>query len=287
MYLPVSLKRLALSMFICTAAAAQTEPAGSNLTCSEMEQLLLHGKIGAFKNISTGIAGTRRTTVDDGKISHAAHIQTIDESKTHFESARRNELNFRDSYKFNIAAYELAKILGLNMVPPYVERKVGSNTASVSWWVDNAMMEKDRHKKKLEPPDQDAWNKEMYAVRVFHELVYDTDPNLTNILITKDWRIWIIDLSRGFRTMKTIENPKNLVKIDRKLLATLRDVDKFVLTKTLGHYLSKMEIDGLDARKQAIVAFFDKEIAKKGERAVLYDFPRTTEPCGTGLLGGS
>ena len=44
-----------------------------------------------------------------------------------------------------------------------------------------------------------------------------------------------------------------------------------------------MEIDGLLARRDKIVAFFDKEIAAKGEAAVLFDLPRSGQPCGVGL----
>ena len=35
------------------------------------------------------------------------------------------------------------------MVPPYVERRVSGKDASVSWWVPDAMMEKDRYQKKI------------------------------------------------------------------------------------------------------------------------------------------
>ncbi|MBI3667761.1 MAG: hypothetical protein HY236_16280, partial [Acidobacteria bacterium] len=107
--------------------------------------------------------------------------------------------------------------------------------------------------------------------------------NLTNILITKDWQIWIIDLSRAFRMYKTIDNPKNLVMIDRKLLAKLRELKKEDLQQRLGKWLTKSEVDGLAARAQKIVEHFDKQIAAKGEAAVVYDFPRTSQPCGLGL----
>jgi hypothetical protein len=39
----------------------------------------------------------------------------------------------------------------------------------------------------------------------------------------------------------------------------------------------------LAARAVKIVDFFDKETAAKGESAVLYDTPRTSQACGTGL----
>jgi len=32
-----------------------------------------------------------------------------------------------------------------------------------------------------------------------------------------------------------------------------------------------------------IASFFDKEVTAKGEGAVLYDFPRSQQACGTGL----
>jgi hypothetical protein len=39
----------------------------------------------------------------------------------------------------------------------------------------------------------------MYRIRVFDELVYDRDPNLTNVLIGEDWTVWRVDFSRAFQ----------------------------------------------------------------------------------------
>jgi len=101
------------------------------------------------------------------------------------------ELNFVDSYKYNIAAYELAELIGMDdMVPVYVERKWEGNTGSLSWWLPVKMDEVERHKQKLTAPDADAWNNQMYKVRVFDQLVADTDVNLTNVLIGENWQIW-------------------------------------------------------------------------------------------------
>jgi hypothetical protein len=182
-----------------------------------------------------------------------------------------------------VAGYELAKMLEFNMVPPYVERKVRGQEASLSWWVNGSMMEIDRKNRKIEPPDLDSWNKQMYAVRVWHELIYDTDPNLTNLLISKDWQIWIIDCTRAFRINKDLRDPKDLVQCDRRLLAKLRTLDKDVLKEKLSRWLTKSEIDALAARAGKIVDVFEKETAAKGEGAVLYDTPRTSQPCGSGL----
>ena len=81
------------------------------------------------KAIGQGVTNSERATLSDGQVKHDAHIQTIDLQKNAFTSKRGTELNFKDSYKFNIAAYRLDKILGLNMIPVSVERKVGERPA--------------------------------------------------------------------------------------------------------------------------------------------------------------
>jgi hypothetical protein len=155
-------------------------------------------------------------------------------------------------------------------MPPYVERKFKGDSASYSWWVDNVMMdEEDRTKKNVTAPDLDAWNHEMYTVRVFDQLIYNTDRNLTNLLIDKDWHIWMIDHSRSFRMRHDLRNVKNLVQCDRALLAKMKALDEPTLRKELSPYVNGEEIKGLLARRDAIVKFFES----KGPGA-LYDRPK-------------
>ena len=47
---------------------------------------------------------------------------------------------FFESYRAEIAAYELDKLLGLSMVPPTVERKVKGETGSAQMWVDDVVL---------------------------------------------------------------------------------------------------------------------------------------------------
>lgn len=268
-------------------AAAQAPPPQSDstraLSCAAMEDFLRTAKVVRRRDLSVGITVPSRVTLDDGSFQHDAAVQTVDVKKTTFATARGTELNFRDAWQFNVAGYELAKLLALNMVPPYVERNVSGNTASVSWWVNDAMMERDRFRKKIQPPDPEEWNHQIYAVRVFHELVGDTDPNMTNMLIAQDWRVWMIDFTRAFRMTRTLHNPKSLRRIDRTLLAGLRDLTEDRLQQALGRWLNRVEIRGVLARRDLIVEFFEVEVKAKGEAAVLYELPRMAEPCGTGL----
>ena len=41
---------------------------------------------------------------------------------TEFKSNRGTEFNFRDSWRYNVAAYRLDRLLELGMIPPSVER---------------------------------------------------------------------------------------------------------------------------------------------------------------------
>ena len=271
---------LACSCLFALNAFAQAAPetktsAPPRLSRAEMEEFLLTARVVQQKELSMGITNSQRAILDDGQRKHDAHIQTVDISKTSFQTIRGTELNFRDSYKFNIAAYELDKLLDLNMVPVSVERKVGGNMAAVTWWVDDALMtELDRKKKKMEPPDRSTWNPQMYVCRVFDQLIYNTDRNLGNLVITKDWKIWMIDHTRAFRIMTSLGEAKNLVQCDRKLLTKMRQLTQDDLMKRLGPYLRPPEIEGLLARRDKIVKFFDEQIAKKGEAKVLFDLDR-------------
>ncbi len=257
--------------------------AAAGTPCAEMEHFLRTATIGATRRLPVGITGPGRATLSSAAMQHDASIQVTDTSTPSFESLRNTDANFQDSWKFNVAGYELAKILSLNMVPPYVERAVSGRPASLSWWINDAMMERDRRQRKIVPPQGLKWLNEMHAVHVYQQLIADADPNQTNQLITKDWRIWMIDFTRAFREARQIANPRDLVKCDRTLLANLRLLTPDVLEQKLGRWLTPPQIQALLARRDLIVRFFDDEIARGGEAAVLYDLPRSSEPCGTGL----
>ena len=214
-----------------------------------------------------------RVSLDDGKRKHDASVDTENGSNA----------SQRD-YRLNVAAYELDKALELNLVPPAVERTVNWQPAAVTWWADAvAMNELGRRRKKIEPPDPDSWNKQMQAVRVFDELISNAYRNISpvhylstiwdNLLITNDWRIWLIDHTRTFRISKQLENPESLTQCDRTLLGKLRELNKEVLKQKLGKYLAPEQLDGLEARRELLVKHFNEQIVRKGEGAVLYDLP--------------
>jgi hypothetical protein len=270
--LHLSWLRLILATVVCLTCTpfvyASDEP---TLTKEQIKQFLLTAKVVKSQPAKKGITDTKQLTLTDGTLTHDAHFQTIDEHKPTMQLASGTELNFVDSYKYNIAAYQLAELLGLDdMVPVYVERKWRGDVGSLSWWMPVKMDEVERHKQGLTAPDADAWNKQMYKVRVLDQLVYDNDPNLTNVLIGEDWKIWRIDFSRAFRLSKDLRNPGDLVRCDRQLFDKLKALDGNELAERTKRYLTKDEVKALMARRDKIVAQFQKLISQKGENEVLY-----------------
>ncbi len=248
------------------------------LTEEEMKSFLLNAKVVSSRHTSKGITSPDRYTLSNETIVHDAAFQSIDEHTTSkkFDNGTA-EINFVDSYKYDIAAYELAKLLGLgDMMPVTVERKYKGDTGAVSWYLPVKMDEATRLAKKITPPDPDAWNRQMYKKRIFAELVYDTDPNLTNVLIAEDWHLWMIDFTRAFRNYKELRDAKNITqsKCERNLLARLRALDAKEVKLKVGANLTSVEIAGLMARRDKIVKLYDDLIAQKGEQEILYDDPK-------------
>jgi hypothetical protein len=234
---------------------------GSKLSYEQMEQFLREGQIKKVKGTSKGIAGTIRATLSDGKMTHDVHITTIDEEKARFEGTRGVELNFRDTYKFNIAAWRLAKMIGLGAyVPMSIERRYQGKGAAFTWWADNILMDEETHrKKKTNPPDIEAFNRQMYFVHVFDQLIFNVDRNLGNLLITKNWHLWLIDHTRAFRLHTTLENAKNLKKCDRVLLENLKALTESQLSAEMKEYLRPGQIRGMLARRDLIVKHFESQ----------------------------
>ena len=255
-------------------AQAPAQAAGrvtaDTLTDAQMEEFLLKAEVLKSRTTSKGITGSLHATLSDGTITHDAHIQSIDESKREFQSAKGTEFNFRDSWTFNVAGYKVDRLIGLNMVPVSVARRFRGRPSAFTWWVDDgAMDEGDRLKKKIAPPDSVSWNRQMQMVRLFDQLIYNIDRNMGNIVICHNWRIWAIDHTRAFRTHETLKSPGNVTACDRQVFEKLKLLDKAALKREVGSVLDEWQITSLLARRDAIV----KRIEGLGP-AALFDSPR-------------
>jgi hypothetical protein len=258
---------LAFASLVRMGVVAQTPapPAPApleRLSLAEQEEFLKNAKVVRTRGVKVGVTGTLKATLSDGHLTHDASIQTIDEFKQRFEGNQGTEFNFRDSWRYNVAAYRLDRLLDLGMIPPSVQRQYSGKLGSFTWWVDDVVMdETERYKKKVEAPDSRRWNEQMWHVRMFDQLIYNVDRNLGNLLIDSDWTIWMIDHSRSFRVNDTLRSPGNLSLCDRTVIERLKALDRATLDKEMKDYLTPGEIKTLLARRDLIVAHIEKSNA--------------------------
>jgi hypothetical protein len=170
-----------------------------------------------------------------------------------------------ESYRSEVAAYELDRILELNMVPPTVERRVKGTLMSAQMFVERCVWLKDLSGQ--QPPNVEAWNRQVHRQRVFDNLIANIDRNAGNLLVyrTPDWNLVLIDHSRCFTTTKKMPFP--MTKIDRPLFEKLKALDAATLEARIGELL----VDGVGsllARRDAIVKHFEELAAAKGEAQV-------------------
>lgn len=241
------------------AAAPVVASPAPVLSDTEMERFLKEARIVKTKGTKKGVTGSTQATLSDGTLTHEAHIQTVDEFKREFRSSQGVEFDFRDSWMFNVAAYKLDRLIGLNMVPPSVTGRYKSARAAITWWIDDVLMdEADRLKKKIQAPNTSVWNSQMQLMRLFDELIGNVDRNMGNIIYTRDWRLWLIDHTRAFRKTTSLKHPAYVSRCDRAVFERLKALDRDLLKKEMGEFLDEGQIKGILARRDLIVQKLDE-----------------------------
>jgi hypothetical protein len=187
-----------------------------------------------------------------------------------------------EGWKYEIAAYLFDKHLGLNMVPPTVEKRFHNNAGSCQLWITAKMTMKDKVDKKIKTPPIKVfnYNRALNLQRFFDNLVGNEDRHQNNYLITEDWRVLLIDHSRTFRTGKkwTTElpygekNKEGLVQKDmpKEMFEKMKALTYDGIKGFVGGNLTDDEINAVLARRDLIVQHINKMIEKSGEANVLY-----------------
>lgn len=242
-------------------------------TDAELLEFLQTAEPISEKNLSGGINFPLELVLEkNGVRAHAVFRDVNEDKSTATFGGGRNEVGFKDSYIYEPAAYEMGLMLGMYNVPPATLRKLHSKSGSIQIFIEHAMTEKKQVDEHIAPPDDQEWKKQVQMMNVFDALVYNTDRNRGNILITPDWRLWMIDHTRAFRQLSTLWAGDSIKQCERGVYEKLKALDEKEVRERLKPYLSSFEIGALLDRRKLLVQQIDKLIAEKGEDSVLYRF---------------
>src|SRR6185503_7522858 len=124
-----------------------------------------------------------------------------------------------------IAAYELDKVLALDMFPPAVERRLDGDVGAAVMWVSPAKSFKQLGGVPSPPPSQlDRWNRQIIRAKMIDNLIANTDPNLGNWLVDPAWNVVLIDHSRAFTSTRKMTH--EMTRIDADLWERMQALDR-------------------------------------------------------------
>ncbi|MGE0814200.1 MAG: hypothetical protein AB7O28_22825 [Vicinamibacterales bacterium] len=252
-------------------AASQAQPA-PGATLDAQLTFLATAPIVASRPIGRGTTGALRVTLSDGLTTHDASFQSVAIDPTVDGKKRAGEMRFADHYRYNLAAWRLARLLGLaHMTPATVERSVNGKRGALSWWVDDVQMdEAEREKRDAQPPSAMDFYRQQQRMFLFAELVRDMDRNKGNVLYTADWRVIMLDFTRAFRLDRSLKTPTLLGACDRAVFDALQGLTRAAVERATDSALRSDELGALMARRDLLVAHFQEQIRRRGEASVLY-----------------
>ena len=246
---------LLLALLVLTFPQAQAQPtsaACSNVwqnKTSEFEEYLRTAKVGKITDIPVGVTRPRRAYLAPGGLAASFAWKPI---KPGMQSG------YFESYKSEIAAYEFDKLLGLNMVPVVVERRIDGDLGAAIMWVEGVRS----WESVLPLPKPATWGFQLARMKMLDDLIGNSDRNKGNLLVDADWHVFLIDHSRAFAT--DLKLPQELQNIDRKLWERMLALDEPGLKASMGTWLDSRQIQALLRRRDAMKKKIDTLVAKHG-----------------------
>jgi len=240
-------------------------------TVDDILQFLLTAEPVATEDITTGVNRPKKVLLAKGHDKFNAIFRHESEKggPEPVPGMPRKTRFFLDSYLSEMAAYEMNRLLGLDNMPPTVFRTLNGRQGTLQLWAEGTMLDRERAQKKILPPEALPWNRQMYDMRVFDNLINNFDRNQTNILIDPNWRMILIDHTRSFARDRSLPNPKQVTRCSRGLWYALRHLNEGEVRTRLSPYLSRAEIDALFVRLELLVDLIQELIDRKGEGDVL------------------
>jgi hypothetical protein len=248
----------------------------------EIEERLRTATVVSKTKIPVGVSRPKKMLMESGARRFNAVFKFIEETKQKVRDPTATGrgkfyLHWRDSYVFDVAAYRVDRLLGMDRIPPIVFRKIKGSDGSLQIWLEGTITENDRRERAIDPPETARFNQQRSTIRLFDNLVANRDSNLGNTLIDGNWRLWFIDCSRCFGSSPDLLYPEMVTHCERRLWRALKELDRRAAEEALSSILAGIEIDALFARRDKLVELIQARIDEWGEDLVLFDQRPPTE----------
>jgi len=275
-----NLARAVLCVLLLMAGAGAVEVGGSEVVVG----VPLRGEEAVAFLTDAEIVGEPET-FDEAALTGPLRITLTDGDRTFravfkHENTRYSEFRFsdgreveqaRDSYRHEIAAYELDRMLGLDIVPPCVERKIGSRMGSLCFWVEGSMTEAERREQGLQPSNPVTYKGRLREIELFEQLIADLDySDLRNLIVDEKLRIHKVDSSMAFDSDPDLLTGLYSSKLSRRLIKALEALDKKEMNETLKPWLHKDQLGSLWERRKRILKRAQQLVGDYGEERALY-----------------
>ena len=262
-------------LFVALAAAVASAPAplaarasqaAAAVSCSRswvgneaaIEDFLRTAKVAKLEEVPIGVTKPQRAVFDPGGLVRRAAWKPLLPSY---------KGGYHESYKAEVAAYKLDRLLDMQMVPPVVERQISRIDGAIVYWIENT------HPWDVKSPPVGPtaeWSHQVSRMRLFDWLIANIDRNAGNLLYDDDWHLFLIDHSRAFIDRKDLKGVTAPARVDRAFWNKIEALTPQQLQDALGEWLTKKELEALLARRDRMREEIAKMVAQRGEDSVFF-----------------
>ncbi len=246
-------------------------PDGSLLPFSgnaAVEEFLLTAEVIESEHLDIGINGIDRLVLEKDGVRARAGFRNVDVVKRNLRLEGEHFFVYRDSYIGEVAAYTLAKWLGMDAVPPAVLRPIGGVDGSVQLWVEGLRSESAATFR----PESGAyaWIKQTWTMIFFDSLLYNIDRNSGNFMVDESSKLWLIDHTRAFQEKAKPFRVERVNKVNQRVWERLLALDEETVGEMFQGLLESGQVSLFLRRRAGLIEYVEALVEKASEAAVFF-----------------
>jgi hypothetical protein len=244
------------------------------LTEDEILDALRTGDILEREWIDIGINGIDLLLIEKNGVRMRAGFRIVDINERDRRVGDESYLLFRDDYRAECAAYELARLLDIPNVPPTTLRTIRGIDGSIQLWVEDLFDDSSEARS----PDYFGWALQISTMIFFDALVYNTDRNPGNVQVDHAYKLWMIDHTRAFQNKSSPFQVERVNNIRHDLWDRFRSLRREDYERIFAGLLEPVQVEFFMDRRAQLIEHIERLIAERGPEAVLFEPRQPARP---------